>query len=98
MAVLLTGPDAAHANELAERVRVTVEERMEFNDHRTDHPVRVTVSAAVINLKINAGDVIDPERLMADAALAVERAKREGRNRVEIVDGSSGAQPPPSSS
>jgi diguanylate cyclase (GGDEF)-like protein len=92
MAVLLTGPDAVHANDLAERVRVTVEERMEFNDHRTDHRVCVTVSAAVINLKINAGDVIDPERLMSDAESAVERAKREGRNRVEIMNGSSGAQ------
>ena len=98
MAVLLTGPDAAHANELAERVRVTVEERMEFKDHLTDQPVHVTVSAAVINLKINAGAVIDPERLMADAEAAVERAKREGRNRVEIVNGASGLQPPPSSS
>lgn len=93
MAVLLTGPDAAHANDLAESVRVTVEERLEFKDHRTDRPVRVTLSAAVINLKINAGDVIDPERLMADAESAVERAKREGRNRVEIVDGYSGAHP-----
>jgi PleD family two-component response regulator len=60
--------------------------------------VHVTVSAAVINLTINAGDVIDPERLMADAEAAVERAKREGRNRVEIVNGASGLQPPPSSS
>jgi diguanylate cyclase (GGDEF)-like protein len=98
MAVLLTGPDASHANELAERVRVTVEERMEFTDHLTDQPVHVTVSAAVINLKINAGDVIDPERLIADAEAAVGRAKREGRNRVEIVHGASGVQPPPSSS
>jgi diguanylate cyclase (GGDEF)-like protein len=91
MAVLLTGPDAAHANGLAERVRVTVEERMEFTDHRTDRPVCVTLSAAVINLTINAGDVIDPERLMADAASTVELAKREGRNRVEIVSRPSGA-------
>jgi diguanylate cyclase (GGDEF)-like protein len=94
MAVLLTGPDAAHANDLAERVRVTVEERMAFNDHRTDRPVSVTLSAAVINLTINAGDVIDPERLMTDVESAVERAKREGRNRVEIINGYSGPRPP----
>jgi diguanylate cyclase (GGDEF)-like protein len=94
MAVLLTGPDGAHANELAERVRVTVEERMEFNDHRTDRPVSVTLSAAVINLTINAGDVIDPQRLMTDVESALARAKREGRNRVEIVNAYSGAPPP----
>jgi len=94
MAVLLTGPDAAHANDLAERVRVTVEERMEFNDHRTDRPVSVTLSAAVVNLTINAGDVIDPERLMTDVESALARAKREGRNRVEIVNGYSGAPAP----
>jgi diguanylate cyclase (GGDEF)-like protein len=94
MAVLLTGPDAAHANDLAERVRVTVDERMGFNDHLTDRPVSVTLSAAVINLKINPGDVIDPERLMTDVESAVGRAKREGRNRVEIIDGYSATPPP----
>jgi PleD family two-component response regulator len=36
-------------------------------------------------------DVIDPERLMADAETTVERAKQNGRNRVERVDGYSGA-------
>ena len=36
------------------------------------------------------GDVIDPERLLADAEAAVERAKQHGRNRVERVDGYSG--------
>jgi hypothetical protein len=44
------------------------------------------------------GDVIDPERLLADAETAVERAKQRGRNRVERVDGYSGvlrAEPPP---
>ena len=47
----------------------------------------VTVSAAVINVQVAVGDVIDPERLMADAEAAVERAKQQGRNRVERVDG-----------
>ena len=67
---------------------------MEFNDHRTDRPVSVTLSAAVVNLTINAGDVIDPERLMTDVESALARAKREGRNRVEIVNGYSGAPAP----
>lgn len=89
-AVLLTRTDANHAAELAERGRQTVEERFEFHDHRTDKPVAVTVSVAVINVPVSIGDVIDPERLMIDAEAAAERAKQLGRNRVERVDGYSG--------
>jgi diguanylate cyclase (GGDEF)-like protein len=93
--VLLSRTDGEHANELAERVRATVEDRLEFTDHRTDMPVRVTISAAVVNLDIAVGDIIDPDRLLADAEAAVERAKQQGRNRVVRVDGYSGkAQPP----
>ena len=91
IAVLLTRTDAVHANELAERLRATVEERMGFTDHRSDRVVQVTLSAAVINVKVAVGDVIDPERLLADLESAVERAKQNGRNRVERVDGYSGA-------
>src|SRR5437762_186495 len=76
IAVLLSGTDAAHASELAERVRATVEERLEFVDHRTDQPVRVTTSVAVVNLDVAVGDVIDPERLLADAETGVERANQ----------------------
>lgn len=86
IAVLLTRTDAEHANDLAERVRATVEERLGFTDHRTDTPVVVTVTAAVINVQVSSGDVIDPERLLADAEAAVERAKKAGRNRVERLD------------
>ena len=93
IAVLLFRTDAGHASELAERVRSTVVERLGFVDHLTDRPVTVSVSAAIINLAIAPGDVIDTERLMADAETAVERAKRQGRNRVERVDGYSGTQP-----
>lgn len=86
IAVLLTrtGPDNAAA--LAERVRSTVEERLGFTDHRNDQPVQVTVSAAVVNVAASPGDVIDPDRLVADAESAVERAKQQGRNRVVRVD------------
>jgi diguanylate cyclase (GGDEF)-like protein len=99
-AVLLTRTEAANASELAERVRSTVADRFGFIDHRDDRPVTVTVSAAVINLDVALGDMIDPERLMAEAEGAVERAKRQGRNRVERVDNYSGAasHPPASSS
>jgi diguanylate cyclase (GGDEF)-like protein len=92
IAVLLTGTDAGHATELAEHALATVAERLEFSDHRTDLRVRVTLSAAAINVQVNVGDVIDPVRLMADAEAAVERAKRLGRNRVERVDGYSGTR------
>jgi len=93
--VLLSRTDADNANELAERVRATVEDRLEFTDHRTDVPVRVTLSAAVVNVDIAVGDIIDPDRLLADAEAAVERAKRQGRNRVVRVDGYSGKPGPP---
>jgi diguanylate cyclase (GGDEF)-like protein len=89
MAVLLTRTDADAASSLAERVRATVAERLGFTD-RSDHTVPVTLSAAVINVRVSVGDVIDPERLLADAEAAVERAKQNGRNRVERVDGYSG--------
>jgi diguanylate cyclase (GGDEF)-like protein len=92
MVVLLTFTGADRAIELAERVRHTVEGRLWFTDHRTERQVPVTVSAAVVNVPVSANDVIDPERLMAIAETAVERAKRLGRNRVESVDGSPGVQ------
>jgi GGDEF domain-containing protein len=50
------------------------------------------VSAAVINLTIALGDMVDPERLMADAEAAVNAAKHDGRNRVRRVDGYTGVQ------
>ncbi|MCC7416340.1 MAG: GGDEF domain-containing protein [Acidobacteria bacterium] len=87
IAVLLIGPDAEHAHELAERVRATVADRLGFTDHRDDTGVAVTVTAAVINVRVSVGDAVDPERLLADAEAAVERGKRAGRNRVERVDG-----------
>jgi diguanylate cyclase (GGDEF)-like protein len=94
IAVLLSGTEAEHASSLAERVRATVEERLGFTDHRSDRAVPVTLSAGVINLQVAPGDVIDPERLFADAEAAVDRAKQLGRNRVERVDGYSGVLRP----
>ena len=88
--VLLTRTDAERVTELAERVRSTVEERLGFIDHRNDRPVVVTLSAAVINLRIAIGDIVDPQRLLADAEIAVDKAKQQGRNRVQRVDGYSG--------
>jgi diguanylate cyclase (GGDEF)-like protein len=94
--VLLSRTDAEHAAELAERVRATVEGRLEFVDHRNNKTVGVTLSAAVVNLQVAVGEMIDPDRLLSDAELAVERAKQQGRNRVVRVDGYSGkSQEPP---
>jgi diguanylate cyclase (GGDEF)-like protein len=91
-AVLLTRTDGEHASELAERVRATVEERLGFTDHRSERAVPVTVSGAVMNIQIALGDIVDTERLMADAEAAVERAKQRGRNRIERVDGYAGVR------
>lgn len=85
--VLLTRTDADSASDLAEKLRATVEERLEFTDHRTDRAVHVTVSAGVVNLTPSPGDIIDAERMFANAESAVERSKQLGRNRVERVDG-----------
>ena len=87
IAVLLTGPDAGHAVELAERVRQMVEARLAFTDHRKDQTVRVTISAAVIRVDAVAGTTIDPERLLVSVEAALRRAKQSGRNRVEQVGG-----------
>jgi diguanylate cyclase (GGDEF)-like protein len=92
LVVVLTQTGADRANELAERVRHTVESRLWFTDHRTDAQVPVTVSAAVVNVPASSGDVINPERLIAIGEAAMDRAKQKGRNRVEIVDGSPGIQ------
>ena len=92
--VLLSRTDAEHASALAERVRATVEDRLGFTDHRSDRAVAVTLSAAVINVQIAIGDVVDPARLLSDAEAAVDRAKQRGRNRVERVDGYSGVLRP----
>jgi diguanylate cyclase (GGDEF)-like protein len=87
IAVLLTGPDAGHASELAERVREMVEARLSFTDHRKDQTVPVTISAAVIHVDGVAGTTIDPERLLVSVEAALRRAKQSGRNRVEQVGG-----------
>jgi len=87
IAVLLPQTGADHATELAERVRSTVEKRLLSIDHRSDRPVPVTLSAGVVNLNIEIGDVVDPERFLAEAQAAVERAQQHGRNCVERIDG-----------
>jgi diguanylate cyclase (GGDEF)-like protein len=98
IAVLLTGPNAGHAAELAERTRQMVEERLAFTDHRTDQTMPVTISAAVIHIDGVAGTTIDPERLLISVEAALKRAKQAGRNRVEAVGGISVSRTLPRSS
>jgi len=93
--VLLSRTDSEYAADLAQRVLTTVQDRLEFEDHRSDERVHVTLSAAVVNVDVAIGDLIDPERLLADAEAAVDRAKQQGRNRVVRVDGYSGKPQPP---
>ena len=90
IAVLLTRTDADVASDLAEQLRATVQERLGFTDHRSDRTVDVTVSAAVVNVNVSVGEVIDPERLVTDAEAVLQRSKQLGRNRVERIDGYSG--------
>ncbi len=91
IAVVLTRLDADRATALADHVRTTVEQRLEFPDYRTDVRVAVTLSVGVVNLAVAVGDVVDPARLLADTEAALDRAKRLGRNRVERLDVRSGA-------
>jgi diguanylate cyclase (GGDEF)-like protein len=86
IAVLLTGADAGHASDLAERARKMVEERLVFTDHRTGKTATVTVTAAVVMIAGEARTVVDPERLLVAAEAALKRAKQAGRNRVETVN------------
>ena len=90
IAVLLTHTDPDHAADLANKVRTTVQERLGFVDHRDNRAVDVSLSAAVVNMQLEVGEFVDADRLLADAEGAVERAKQQGRNRVERVDGYSG--------
>jgi diguanylate cyclase (GGDEF)-like protein len=91
VAVLLSRSDADHADDLADKVRTTVEERLSFTDHRTNDRVAVTVSAGVVHFGGAAGSLVDPEQLRLDAETALHRAKELGRNRVVRVEGSASA-------
>lgn len=83
--VLLPETQPEYARQLAERVRLTVEERLALRDYRTEDRVSVTVSVAVV-----VAETIDAAVKVADlmrlAEQAVHRAKHAGRNRVERVD------------
>jgi diguanylate cyclase (GGDEF)-like protein len=93
--VLLPETQSAHAEQLAERVRVTVQERMSLRDYKSDEQVAVTVSVAVVIAEAVDASV-RAEYVMKEAEQAVHRAKHAGRNRVERVEINVKAQAPPS--
>jgi diguanylate cyclase (GGDEF)-like protein len=86
IAVLLAPSEGDTASELAQQVCTTVAERLTFVDHGTEQTVRVTISAAVVNVRGGQREPLEPARVMADADAALARAKQRGRNRVERVD------------
>lgn len=92
--VLLPETQREHAEQLAERVRDTVEQRMPLRDYRSDGQVLVTVSAAVVIVEAVDASV-RAEHLLKEAEQAVRRAKHGGRNRVERVDVNVKAAQPP---
>ena len=81
-AVLLPAIAGRDAERLAERIRLTVQERLGVHDHRSDQSSPVTISVAVF-----AGDSVErtlkTEQLIEAAQRAIVRAKQAGGNRVE---------------
>ena len=85
-AIIVLLPETAldQAATLATRFREMVQQRLLLIDHKTEHMIRVTVSAAAVGTDLlHAG--IDAGRMIAEAEAAVIRAKMEGGNRTETV-------------
>jgi len=83
---LLSAIYPERASELADQVRATIEARLRFPDHRTGRTMSVTVSVGVVNARLKAGDIVDPERLLVEVEAVVARAKQAGGNRVVRTD------------
>lgn len=82
IAVLLPETQRAHADRLANRVRIMVPDRLQLHDYRSDYQFPVTVSVGVLVAE-SVGQSVQAEQLMVEAEAAVDRAKKAGRNRVE---------------
>jgi diguanylate cyclase (GGDEF)-like protein len=84
--ILLPGIDLAAGSEVAERLRISIEQA-----RPTGLPVTIS-----LGLSAGRGEEVDYETLFGDADEALYRAKREGRNRVVAAPASPGeaqAQP-----
>lgn len=80
--VLLPAIQGYNAERLAERMRLTVQERLQLHDHRSDQPFPVTVSVGVLVAdSVTRSD--KAEQLIAAAQEAAGRAKVNGGNRIE---------------
>jgi diguanylate cyclase (GGDEF)-like protein len=84
-AVLLPETHHEPAEQLAERVRTTVEGRMALHDYRSQEELPVTVSVGVVFAE-SVDRSIRAEQMFEEAQQAVYRAKLAGRNRVEKVE------------
>ncbi len=84
-AVLLPETHREHAEQLADRIRGTVETRLELHDYRSDEQVPVTVSVGVLIAEA-VDQSVRAEQLLDDVKEAVDRAKQAGRNRLERVN------------
>lgn len=80
--VLLPAIEGHNAERLAERMRITVQERLQVHDHRSDQQFPVTISVGVL-VAASVERTEKAERLIAAAQEAIDRAKVAGGNRVE---------------
>ena len=87
--VLLPGTGIEHAMEIAERLRVAVEQARCANRDGGDEPVSVTLSIGVATSPTH-GESLDALFAAADGALYA--SKRRGRNASSAVSGVGGAQ------
>jgi diguanylate cyclase (GGDEF)-like protein len=84
-AVLLPEIQRADAQRLANRMRITIQERLQLHDYRSDDQFPVTVSVGVLVAE-TVDQSVQADQLLVEAKEAVSRAKLAGRNCIEHAD------------